>query len=445
MTESVENPLDKMKASFITVGCRANQADTARMLSSLPLNIEAVDYNSPDCDIVFINTCTVTSQADADGRNLVRRARKKHPQSRIVVTGCSASVDPAPWEKMPEVDHVISLAERDDLASWLHAPGIGTEHIIDPEETGVAGPTPLSGHKSRPFVKIQDGCTRGCTYCIVPKARGGERSRKLELILDDIYRLVDAGYPEIVLTGVHLGRWGWDHDMDFRDLISSLDKIPSGSRIRFSSIEPMDLDRDLVKEIISHPKVCPHLHIPLQSGDNEILRRMARAHNVKHYEEIVRAAIETNPDIAIGTDIMVGFPGENDELYKNSFNFVKSIPFSYLHVFRYSPRKNTPAASMPGRADGVDVKNRMKDFKRLDKDLRKAYKQRFHGQVLPCLIEIPTENDTRINALSDNYIRLELSESRLNSGIGKILPLRIDTNNVRNGTEFPRGIVINNS
>ncbi len=426
MTGMSGNPGKTIRIAFRTIGCRANQADTARMISGLPQNVEQVEYDSGDFDVVVINTCTVTSRADADGRRAVRRAKRKNPDSVIILTGCSAQVDPESWRAMPEVDLVIGISDRENLSEFLDTAFAAREATISEPGGGVLGPTPLHGHKSRPFLKIQDGCSRGCAYCIVPQARGPERSRPPGMILEDIHALSEAGYREIVLTGIHLGRWGMDIGQNFLSLLSELENIKSDVRIRLSSIEPMDLTPETVVEILQNRLICPHLHLPLQSGDDRILESMGRDHTTVEYANLLSAAFKTRPDMALGTDIMVGFPGEDDESFEKTLEFISGQPFTYLHVFSYSPRKSTRASAMKNRPANSDVKSRMRILRELDSTLREAFLQANRGTVRECLVETPQTHSKSLTAISDNYIRVNVKPGPEAVFPGQVIRLMMD-------------------
>jgi len=416
---------------FITIGCRSNQADTAGMISSLQGKFRKVDVFSADqlCDFIVVNTCTVTSRAEVDARKLLRRAKRLHPDAVVIVTGCAVQVDCAKWLEMPEVDHVIGIADRDRLLEIFESEKFSGISAITMPSGGVFGETPVAGHRSRPFLKIQDGCTRGCAYCIVPKARGPERSRPLEFIERDLRKLSELGYREIVLTGIHLGRWGTDIGLGFSDLLDLIDKLEIESRIRLSSLEPMDLSPDLVAKILSTNKICPHIHIPLQSGDQAILDSMGRGHTIQEYISLIETAKIISPDSAIGTDLIVGFPGENDKTHQNTLDLIKSLPFSYLHIFSWSPRAGARASGFPNKPKGEDVRSRMRSLKALDKSKREAFTKSQDGKIRDFLIETPENPKSPVTALSDNYIRIAIKDSVLQSCIGNIVPIRIDIKN----------------
>jgi threonylcarbamoyladenosine tRNA methylthiotransferase MtaB len=429
MTSKGNRSRSAIQVAFLTVGCRANQADTTRIISSFPPGSESVDLETGECDFVVVNTCAVTARAEADCRKLIRRAKRLNPDARIIVTGCASQVRPEAWSTIPEVDLVVGILDRDKIGEMLGENAFPVNAELPAPGGGVLGPTPLKGHKSRPFLKIQDGCSRGCTYCIVPRARGPERSRPPELIMEDIKLLSSAGFQEIVLTGVHLGRWGWDLELCFEQLLETLSQAPESMRIRLSSVEPMDLTPGLVRRILTHPRICPHLHMPLQSADNRILDLMGRGHTIRDYRTLLEAAVESNPDVAIGTDIMVGFPGEDRSAFENTLKFVLDSPFAYLHVFTYSPRKLTPAAHMSGRPGGNEVKARMKELRSIDTAKRRCFVGAFQGRSLPCLIESPQRPSEPLTALSSNFIRLSIPPSKDRYVPGHTVMLTIDTNN----------------
>ncbi len=433
MSHDSANNKTPARVGFVTIGCRANQADTSRMISRLPPDAVEIDIQRDPCDIIVVNTCAVTAKAEADSRKLIRRAKRSNPDALVIVTGCAVEIDPSAWLSLPEVDLVIGLSERDRIEDYifLHGSPGGIVARRPPGGTdGVGGSTPLRGHKSRPFLKIQDGCSRGCAYCIVPRARGPERSRTLQAVRDDILRLSDAGYMEIVLTGVHLGRWGRDLGLSLSDLLNALEKIDTDSRIRLSSLEPMDLDPSLIERILTNPRICPHLHLPLQSGDQGILDAMGRGHTLRDYSTLVETAMRVRPDAAIGADVMVGFPGENVGSHQNTLSYINSLPFAYLHIFSFSPRDRTRAAEMPGRPQGSDIQKRMRDLKALDAARRRAFRLSQLGKTRMFLIEAPPYRSGRVTALSDNFIRICPEAKDIQSRIGNLLPLIIDNNSV---------------
>ena len=425
----------EIRVGFLTVGCRANQADTSRMISLLPPNARETDVRSGPCDLIVINTCAVTSRAEADARKLIRRARRAHPDARIIVAGCATQVDPDKWRSMPEVSAVIGIAARDRIAEIILGLRRADRTGMEPPGGGVDGPTPLSGHRSRPFLKIQDGCSRGCAYCIVPTARGPERSRPLELVREDIPGLAHAGFREIVLTGIHLGRWGRDLGRDLNDLLDLLGSVAADVRFRLSSLEPMDLTPELVRRILSTPKICPHLHIPLQSGDQRILDAMGRGHTLEHYAELIRAAVDAEPGVGLGTDVMAGFPGEDVNSHQNSLTFINNLPLTYLHVFTFSPRAGTPAARMPDRPSGQAVHSRMKDLRALDAAKRLAFRRTQQGKVREFLIESPPWPRGGPTALSDNFLRMRVRIDNADGLIGHLVQLPIDINDTCSGRE----------
>jgi threonylcarbamoyladenosine tRNA methylthiotransferase MtaB len=425
----------EIRVGFLTVGCRANQADTSRMISLLPPSARETDVRSAPCDLIVINTCAVTSRAEADARKLIRRAHRAHPDAKIIVAGCATQVDPDKWRSMPEVSAVIGVAARDRIAEIILDLRRADRAGMEPPGGGIDGPTPLAGHRSRPFLKIQDGCSRGCAYCIVPTARGPERSRPLEFVREDISALSSAGFREIVLTGIHLGRWGRDLGRDLNHLLDLLGSVTADVRFRLSSLEPMDLTPELVRRILSTPKTCPHLHIPLQSGDQRILDAMGRGHTLAHFAGLIRAAVDTVPDVGLGTDVMAGFPGENINSHQNTLDFINDLPLTYLHVFTFSPRAGTPAARMPDRPSGQAAHDRMKDLRALDAAKRLAFRRTQHGKVRECLIESPPYPQGSPTALSDNFLRIAVRADSASGLVGHLVQLPIDINDTCSGRE----------
>jgi len=429
-----------MKIGILTIGCRANQSDSSTMATLLSRKHDVTDPWSSECDIVIINTCTVTSRADADARKLTRRARRKHPDAMIIVTGCAVQVDPEKWAGMNEVDLVVGIRDRAAIDEIIEKEINQKSIITGPPSGGIDGPTPLYMHRSRPFLKIQDGCSRGCAYCIVPRARGPERSRPLDLIRKDIHNLSEAGYREIVFTGVHLGRWGYEFGTDLNAVLDMIEKIDMDVRFRFSSLEPMDLDPDFVRRLLSIPNVCPHLHLPLQSADDGVLNLMGRGHTISQYENLLEAAVETCPDVSLGADILTGFPGETESAFTNTLKFLNDSPLTYLHVFPYSPRERTGAIKMSGAVPNREISRRVADLHAVDLRLRKKFLESQAGKVRNCLIETGLTDSGSYTGLTDNYISLELKGENTDILMGHIVPVRVDIINVSNDTLTPVGV-----
>ncbi len=329
-------------------GCRASQADGAAIEAQLSNRgfHSVADHDA--ADLVILNTCTVTSAADDEVRHIVRRVHRDNPDARIVVTGCYAQRAPDELISLPGVSMVVGNSHKTEIADLLSTPYHGQVWVSDVSSSTVfAGATVENaiGDRSRPNLKIQDGCSNRCSFCIIPSVRGRSRSAPVHQIIEQVRHLASE-YPEIVLTGINLGRWGREAGGRIRlvDLLRMLLDETDVRRLRLSSVEPMDWSEDLLRLMAGSPRICKHVHAPLQSGSDTVLRRMRRRYRRSHYESRIRLARELMPDAAIGADVMVGFPGETQAEFDDTRAFIESLPFTYLHVFPYSERPGTEAA-----------------------------------------------------------------------------------------------------
>ena len=354
-------------AKLITMGCKANQYDTQSMRETLQRNgYRLVDegMSGQQTDLYLINTCTVTNVADQKARQAIRRAIRQHPNAKVLVTGCYAESDRAAIEKIPGVTFVFGNREKADFQDYLDilnaempsaAPTPNPLLSIEPvqhdairEHARFSKGVSDAGKRTRALIKVQDGCSAFCTYCIIPYVRGRMTSRPLHDIAEEAHRIADSGIKEVVITGVHLGAYGMDtgRDKDIADILEHIHDIEGIKRIRFSSIEPMYFPDTLGARMAALPKCMPHFHLPLQAGSDAVLQRMRRRYTTTEFAHLVENLRRVfGDDVGITTDIMVGFPGETDEHFDESCQFVEDIGFSQLHVFRYSPRKGTPAAT----------------------------------------------------------------------------------------------------
>lgn len=366
-------------------------------------------------DVYVINTCTVTHQGDAKSRKLIRRAKRQNPNAVVVVAGCYAQTNPEEVSSIPGVDVILGNNHRHavvdlvEVARGTAEPICKVENLFRAQNLDADDQLTIDGfgEKTRAVIKVQDGCTEFCTYCIIPYARGMLRSRRPGAIVRQAQQLVERGYKEVVLAGIHLGAYGKDFsdDVGIADLLSQLIQVDGLERIRLSSIEPMDVDTKLLEIMASSPKVCKHLHLPLQSGCDEVLRRMKRRYTTAQFRELVKRARELMPDIAITTDIMVGFPGETEEQHIQSYEFISEIGFSRLHVFPYSPRQGTPAATFDGQVDPRVQRRRVDQLLELGEKLALNFHQRFIGQRAIVLVHKEPEQETSFcNGYTDNYI-----------------------------------------
>ena len=390
--------LEKVKKVALTsLGCKVSQYDAAALTNLFEKRGYKVVSFSEEADIYVINTCTVTHLADRKSRQLIRRAKRMNPVSLVIVTGCYAQVSPEEVKNIPEVDVVagtrnlnqlVDLVEKIYLGESIETRYnlVGRFNCVQPyEELPVLSMT----ERTRAYVKIQEGCNNYCTYCIVPYARGPLRSRQPEKVLDEVASLLQKGFKEIVLTGIHIGAYGQDLEsqINLTNLLSFLTNIPALKRLRLSSIEPQDVNPALIKFIAAQPKICRHLHIPLQSGDDEILRNMGRRYNVREYRDLANLIREQINGIALTTDLIVGFPGETEQQFKNTYLFVREIAFSRLHVFKYSSRPGTLAATFPNRAKEPVKKERSELLISLGKELAHSFALQHVGHEVNVLVE----------------------------------------------------------
>ncbi len=393
-------------------GCRASQADGAALEASLA---EKGLTHSATPDLIVFNTCTVTASADQDLRYLIRRTKRENPNARILVTGCYAQRSAEEIAGLEGVNWVVGNSHKGSIGDIVtenptpyHAE-VHVGNIFDQNEFFTAPVEGPAGDRARPNLKIQDGCNNRCSFCIIPSVRGKSRSAQPEWVLAETERLSSGGYPEIVLTGINLGRWGreWGAGRQLPDLLRRMLDETSIRSIRLSSVEPMDFTTELLELMSSTPRIAKHVHAPLQSGSDSVLRRMHRKYRPRHYEDRLRLARNLMPDAAIGADVMVGFPGETDEEFEASRAFIEAMPLTYLHVFTYSERPGTKAAAM---AAPVPVEVR-RERNRILQELSLAKTRQFHRSLLGRRFSAVTLND-RGTALTTNYVRVQLNEAR---------------------------------
>lgn len=401
------------RVAIRTLGCKVNQYDAAVLAKALADAGLAMCQAGQEADLVVVHSCTVTRSADRQNRQLIRRLRGENPHAVLLVTGCQAEVDPASLRAMPEVDGVVGVRDRDALPALATQVLLGRRLQRRPTEAvrmapWGAGVDHLPG-RTRAFLKVQDGCDALCTYCIVPRARGPGRSRPVQSVLDEIRLMERAGVQEVVLTGIHLGHYGRDliPACNLTELLHRVLDSCGIPRIRLSSIEPLEVETPLLTLLGRSGRVCPHLHLPLQSGDDEILARMNRPYTAAQYRERVRQAMSQVPDLTLGCDVIVGFPGESEDRFLRTLAFVEEMPFAYLHVFPYSPRPGTPAADLAGRVAPPVVKSRAQRLRDLSLARRQGAMAAFVGRTLPVLVEGPAQGRrTWMQGLTHNYLRV---------------------------------------
>ncbi|MDP2999613.1 MAG: tRNA (N(6)-L-threonylcarbamoyladenosine(37)-C(2))-methylthiotransferase MtaB [Bryobacterales bacterium] len=417
-------------------GCRATQADGAAIEAGLVCQGCQAASGLDSADLVILNSCTVTSAADHDLRQAVRRARRANPAARILVTGCYAQRAPEELAGLPGVTWVVGNSHKAQIPDLvLSAPCQSRIHVGDilAEHEFLAAPVQdAAGDRTRPNLKIQDGCNNRCTFCIIPSVRGPSRSAKPDDVVAQV-RTLAASYREVVLSGVNLGRWGREPGIRMRlaGLLRRLLAETDVERIRLSSVEPMDLSDDLLGLMASTPRIARHVHAPLQSGCDTVLRRMRRWYRASHYAGRILRAREWMPDAAIGADVLVGFPGETDAEFDETRRFIAELPYTYLHVFTYSERPGTPAASMPDSVPTPVRKRRNRVLRELAAAKNLDFRRRMVGQTL----SVVTLEQERIG-LSHNYLKVELATPRqpnliVEVAIGGLTPHALQENRGR--------------
>ncbi|MBM3499638.1 MAG: tRNA (N(6)-L-threonylcarbamoyladenosine(37)-C(2))-methylthiotransferase MtaB [Armatimonadetes bacterium] len=395
-------------AAITTLGCKLNQYDSERLREQLMRRgYDIVDFDAV-ADLYVVNSCTVTAKSDRDARRLARQGKRRNPAAFVVLTGCYAEVAPEKLAEIPEIDLVLGNTEKESLAS--HVPP-GSDLVAADEDRDPHGERLIesfAGH-TRAFVKVQEGCDAHCAYCIIPQARGASRSVAPVDAVEQVERLVAAGHPEIVLIGVHLGWYGRDipeEYVDLEELTRWLCEVPGLGRVRFSSIEPCEVSEGIIDLVVRHPKVCRHLHVPLQSGSDAVLAAMGRPYDTAHYGDLVQRVRKACPAAGIGADVMVGFPGETDAHFEATRSFLEALPLSYLHVFAYSPRPGTRAAEMPDQVRPDLKRTRSRVLTNLSARKRLEFAERSVGETVDVVVEEPLDEEGFLIGMSDNYLRV---------------------------------------
>lgn len=398
-----------MKFNIVTFGCKVNQYESnmmkERMLSSNFFYVE----NISEANIIVVNTCSVTNVADKKCLKMIRRIKREYPNSILVVAGCSSQNKQEIYENL-DIDILIGNKDKSKIDILLkeyiktHKRYVKfyNDRKLDFEDMLISDYNHI-----RAFIKIEDGCDNFCSYCIIPYVRGSVRSKNFETVIKEAKLLTQKGHKEIVLTGIHTGHY-MDNGYDLTDLINELSKIEDLLRIRISSIEITELNDKFLNMLSTNKKVCDHLHIPLQAGSDEILKKMNRKYDLKYYEEKIKKIRMIRPDISITTDIIVGFPYETDELFNETLEFSRKMNFSKIHVFPYSIRLGTSAANMPNQVDESIKKERVKKLMDLSEIMEKEYYNKFVGKELDILVE-ECDNNVSIGH-SSNYLMIRLNE-----------------------------------
>ncbi|RAV21793.1 tRNA (N(6)-L-threonylcarbamoyladenosine(37)-C(2))-methylthiotransferase MtaB [Paenibacillus contaminans] len=418
--------------AFHTLGCKVNFYETEGIWQLFKNEgYEQVDFERT-ADVYLINTCTVTNTGDKKSRQVIRRAIRRNPEAIIAVTGCYAQTSPAEVAAIPGVDIVVGTQDRDKIIPLIkqfqaeRTPINAVRNIMKTREFEELD-VPEFSDRTRAFLKIQEGCNNFCTFCIIPWSRGLLRSRKPESVLQQAKQLVDAGYKEIVLTGIHTGGYGEDLEgYSLAKLLWDLDKVDGISRLRVSSIEASQITEEVLEVLKGSDKMCRHFHIPLQAGDDDVLKRMRRKYTTAEFGRKIELIHKIMPDAAITTDVIVGFPGETEEMFRNGYRFMEQMQFAEMHVFPYSKRTGTPAARMEDQID-EEVKNaRVHELIDLSERMQLQYAQPFVGQVLEVIPERvykEAPGSGLIMGYTDNYLQVVFEGPE--SMIGELVKVKI--------------------
>ena len=430
------------RVAFYTLGCKVNQYETEAMLELFEKEgyekAETEDY----ADVYVINTCTVTHMSDRKSRQYIRRMKKKNPDAIIAVVGCYSQVSPEEILSIDEVNLVMGTNDRKKIVEEVKkidaSRKVSTVDDIMKVKAFEEIEINKTNGKTRAFMKIQDGCDRYCSYCIIPYARGRVRSRDLESIVKEVENLASNGYKEVVLTGIHVASYGKDikeTDIKLLDVIKQINDIEGIERIRLSSVEPILFTDEFVEAVSTMDKVCPHYHLSLQSGCDETLKRMKRRYTTEEYKTIVdrlRAAI---PNVSITTDVIVGFPGETNEEFDKTYEFLKDIELTHMHVFKYSPRKGTPAATMENQVDPSTKHDRSEKLLQLNEENFNKFGQKMLDKEFNVLFEQKV-GDNKYEGLTENYVKVIVeSDNDISEQI-----LKVKIKDVKN--EFLEGILV---
>jgi threonylcarbamoyladenosine tRNA methylthiotransferase MtaB len=421
------------KIAISTLGCKTNQFESAAMGEAVRNRGFQIVPFTDAADIYIINTCTVTAKTDAESRRLIRRAQRQNASAEIVVTGCYAQIAAGEISRLPGVSLVLGNSEKKSLIDFLDAFD-GTRQVVvsdiaHEKNADVAILETFAEH-TRAFLQVQNGCNEFCSYCIVPYVRGRSRSVAPQSALEGVATFAEKGFREVVLTGIHLGAYGLDLDpaTSLLALVRAIEEQKLISRLRLGSLEPNDVSDELIHLIGNSEIICPHFHIPLQSGSDRVLHEMNRHYTTAFYSGLVAKLMAAAPQTCIGTDVIVGFPGESDTDFETSRNFLEALPLAYFHVFPFSPRDKTPAATMSGQIDPQVIKERAKVLRQLSDFKKRTYFNSFLGKELAVLVQ-NREAGGELKGLSRNYVPVILGggDSLLNAEVSvRVTDIRRD-------------------
>ncbi len=415
--------------AFHTLGCKVNQYETEAMEELFQKNGYSIVDSEEIADIYVINTCTVTNLSDRKSRQFIRKSKKTNQDSIIAVVGCYSQVSPDEVSKIEGVDVIIGTSERNRIVELCEKSRTSNEKInivrsIKGNKEFEKIKIDEIKSRTRANIKVQDGCNQFCSYCIIPYARGPIRSRDYDEILEEAEKIAKAGFKEAVLTGIHIASYGKDNKIPLVDVLKGIGEIEGIERIRLGSLEPTLIDDDFMKKIKDIGKVCDHFHLSLQSGSDSVLNRMNRKYTTSIYKDKVDIIRKYMPDAGITTDIIVGFPGESEEEFKETYDFVKEIGFSKIHVFKYSPRKGTPAAQMDNQIDGNTKNLRSEKLIALGEEVAESFRNRFINRYVEVLFEEENKkNPGYYEGYTTNYLRVSISSDY--SPVGEIKNISI--------------------
>ena len=376
--------------AFCTLGCKVNQYETnAMMQKMIEAGYEVVDFETK-ADIYIINTCTVTNMADKKSRQMLRRVKEINPEAILVAVGCYAQVAKEKLEQIPEIDLILGINEKNDIVKYVEQASKNTyvSDVLHQTEFLDFGDVTYT-EKTRAVIKVQDGCNQFCSYCIIPYARGRIRSRKPESVIKEITDVAKEGIKEVVITGIHIASYGKDFNTEYRliDLLEEIQKVDCVQRIRLGSLEPTLITEEFVTRLKELSKICDHFHLSLQSGCDETLKRMNRKYTTDQFRHVVELLRNAYPEVHLTTDVIVGFPGETEEEFNKTYEFLKEIKFYKMHVFKYSPRSGTVAAKMPNQIDGNIKEERSNKLIELSDKNEEEYNQKYIGKEVEVLLE----------------------------------------------------------
>ena len=422
-----------MKVAFSTLGCRLNVYESEAMAEMfIRERYEVVDF-SEEADVYVINTCTVTNMGDKKSRQIIGRARRANPEAIVAVVGCYSQIAPKEVSAIEGVDVVLGTRNKGEIVYWVNRAKDEASQIIKVgevlknknfEDLNIEN----YQDKTRAFLKIQDGCNCFCSYCLIPYARGSVCSKTKEKVINEVKKLAEHGFKEIILSGIHIASYGLDLEGNIRliDILDEIEKVPGIERVRIGSIDPTFFTPDIAERLAKLKKLCPHFHLSLQSGCTETLKRMNRRYTAEEYESIVMLLRKTIKDVSITTDVIVGFPGETDEEFQKTYDFLKKIRISKVHIFKFSARKGTRAEKMKNQVEGSIKDKRSKLLHNLNEENERAFGESFVGSQFPVLIEQKvSKSENLYEGYTPNYLKIVVKYNN-NDIIGKIVPVKIN-------------------